>query len=110
MSVIMGNRNIALCRELTKRYEEFIRGTVEEVIEWASSGEVRGEFVIIIEGTSETWQNAEETAWWEDLSIEDHVRHYIEETGLPSKDAIKQTAKDRGLSKRDVYHAYHIEE
>ncbi|MEK3856805.1 16S rRNA (cytidine(1402)-2'-O)-methyltransferase [Cytobacillus sp. FSL H8-0458] len=111
MSVIMGNRNIALCRELTKRYEEFIRGTVEEVMEWASSGgEVRGEFVIIIEGTSETVQDEEETAWWENLSIEDHVRHHIEETGLSSKEAIKQTAKDRGLNKRDVYHAYHIEE
>lgn len=109
MSDIMGNRNIALCRELTKRYEEFIRGTVGEAMEWASNGEVRGEFVIIIEGASEAVQD-EETAWWENLPIEDHVKHYIEETGLSSKEAIKQTAKDRGLNKRDVYHAYHIEE
>ncbi|RBP87284.1 16S rRNA (cytidine1402-2'-O)-methyltransferase [Cytobacillus firmus] len=109
MSDIMGNRNIALCRELTKKYEEFIRGTVAEAMEWASNGEVRGEFVIIIEGTSEAVQD-EETDWWEDLPVEDHVRHYIEETGLSSKEAIKQTAKDRGLNKRDVYHAYHIEE
>lgn len=109
MSDIMGNRNIALCRELTKRYEEFIRGTVGEAMEWASNGEVRGEFVIIIEGSSEAVQD-EETAWWENLPVEDHVRHYIEETGLSSKEAIKQTAKDRGLNKRDVYHAYHIEE
>lgn len=109
MSDIMGNRNIALCRELTKKYEEFIRGTVGEAMEWASNGEVRGEFVIIIEGSSEAVQD-EETAWWENLPVEDHVRHYIEETGLSSKEAIKQTAKDRGLNKRDVYHAYHIEE
>lgn len=109
MSDIMGNRNIALCRELTKRYEEFIRGTVGEAMEWASNGEVRGEFVIIIEGSSEAVQD-EGTAWWENLPVEDHVRHYIEETGLSSKEAIKQTAKDRGLNKRDVYHAYHIEE
>ena len=109
MSDIMGNRNIALCRELTKRYEEFIRGTVGEAMEWASNGEVRGEFVIIIEGASEAVQD-EETAWWENLPVEDHVTHYIEETGLSSKEAIKQTAKDRGLNKRDVYHAYHIEE
>ncbi|WP_264741068.1 16S rRNA (cytidine(1402)-2'-O)-methyltransferase [Cytobacillus firmus] len=109
MSDIMGNRNIALCRELTKKYEEFIRGTVAEAMEWASNGEVRGEFVIIIEGTSEAVQD-EETAWWGNLPVEDHVRHYIEETGLSSKEAIKQTAKDRGLNKRDVYHAYHIEE
>ncbi|WP_026585153.1 16S rRNA (cytidine(1402)-2'-O)-methyltransferase [Bacillus sp. J33] len=104
----MGNRKIALCRELTKRYEEFIRGTVPEAIDWAASGEVRGEFCIIIEGASEAMKD-EESAWWEHLSVEDHVKYYIEEKGLASKEAIKQTAKDRGVSKRDVYHAYHIE-
>ncbi len=104
----MGNRKITLCRELTKRYEEFIRGTVPEAIDWAASGEVRGEFCIIIEGASEAMKD-EESAWWEHLSVEDHVKYYIEEKGLASKEAIKQTAKDRGVSKRDVYHAYHIE-
>jgi 16S rRNA (cytidine1402-2'-O)-methyltransferase len=105
---LMGNRNISLCRELTKRYEEFIRGTVSEAIEWAASGEVRGEFCIIIEGASEDMKE-EEPVWWENVSIEDHVKHYIEEKGLASKEAIKHTAKDRGLNKRDVYHAYHVE-
>ncbi|GLB61540.1 16S rRNA (cytidine(1402)-2'-O)-methyltransferase [Cytobacillus sp. NCCP-133] len=105
---LMGNRKIALCRELTKRYEEFIRGTVTEAVEWTASGEVRGEFCIIIEGTSEEVQEEKET-WWEELSVEEHVKHYIEEKGLSSKESIKQTAKDRGLNKRDVYHAYHIE-
>lgn len=105
----LGNRNIALCRELTKRYEEFIRGNVLEVIEWASNGEVRGEFCIIIEGSSGA-QQQEEVSWWNTLSVEEHVKHYMSVKDMSSKEAIKQTANDRGVSKRDVYQAYHVEE
>ncbi|MBU8881430.1 16S rRNA (cytidine(1402)-2'-O)-methyltransferase [Bacillus sp. FJAT-29790] len=105
----MGDRKIALCRELTKKYEEFIRGTVKEVLGWAESEEIRGEFCIIIEGSSAELQE-EESVWWESLSIEAHVNHYISVNGLASKDAIKQTATDRGLSKREVYHEFHIKE
>jgi 16S rRNA (cytidine1402-2'-O)-methyltransferase len=107
---VLGNRKIALCRELTKKFEEFIRGTIEEVIEWANQDEVRGEFCIIIEGTDELSLSEEEVSWWEHMEIKDHVNHYIHEKNLTSKDAIKQTAKDRDLNKRDIYHAYHIEE
>ncbi|WP_413304833.1 16S rRNA (cytidine(1402)-2'-O)-methyltransferase [Bacillus sp. 1P10SD] len=107
MLEVLGNRNIAICRELTKKYEEFIRGTLEEVIEWAHNDEIRGEFCIIVEGTNEEVE--EETSWWEDLSIEEHVNHYMSVENISSKDAIKQTAKDRGLNKREVYQAYHIE-
>ncbi|KAB2328862.1 16S rRNA (cytidine(1402)-2'-O)-methyltransferase [Cytobacillus depressus] len=103
----MGNREIVLCRELTKKYEEFIRGTVKEALDWAVSGEIRGEFVLIIEGSSEHLQD-EDDSWWKDMSIELHVEHYINESGMNSKEAIKQTATDRGLNKRDVYHAYHV--
>ena len=53
MQEVLGNRKIAICRELTKKYEEFIRGTVEEVIDWASQDEIRGEFCLIVEGTDE---------------------------------------------------------
>ncbi|MFE8698987.1 16S rRNA (cytidine(1402)-2'-O)-methyltransferase [Cytobacillus sp. FJAT-53684] len=104
----MGDRKIVLCRELTKRYEEFIRGTVKEVLEWATNEEVRGEFCLIIEGSSEEPQ--EEIAWWEEMSVEAHVDQYMTVHGMTSKDAIKQAASDRGLSKREVYHAFHIKE
>lgn len=106
---VLGNRRIVICRELTKKYEEFIRGTLEEIIEWAHSDEIRGEFCLIVEGT-EYQEVDEEANWWQDLSIEEHVKHYITANSISSKDAIKQTAKDRSLNKREVYQAYHIEE
>ncbi|MCL6573467.1 MAG: 16S rRNA (cytidine(1402)-2'-O)-methyltransferase [Bacillus sp. (in: Bacteria)] len=105
MQDVLGNRKVALCRELTKKFEEFIRGSLEEVIVWAHQDEIRGEFCIIIEGTDE--QREEAPSWWEHLSLEEHVNHYISEENTPSKEAIKQTAKDRGINKREVYQAYH---
>ncbi|MCA1042403.1 16S rRNA (cytidine(1402)-2'-O)-methyltransferase [Bacillus infantis] len=109
MSGQLGERQAVLCRELTKRYEEFIRGSLSELVEWAESDEVRGEFCIILEGNPEG-ESAEEDMWWEQLSIEEHVKHYISVKEMSSKDAIKQTAKDRSLNKREVYSAYHIEQ
>jgi 16S rRNA (cytidine1402-2'-O)-methyltransferase len=109
MLEVLGNRKVVICRELTKKYEEFIRGTLEEIVEWAYSDEIRGEFCLIVEG-SEYQEVDEEETWWQDLSIEEHVKHYITANSISSKDAIKQTAKDRGLNKREVYQAYHIDE
>jgi 16S rRNA (cytidine1402-2'-O)-methyltransferase len=104
---VLGNRKIAICRELTKKYEEFIRGTIEEVIAWTNQDEIRGEFCLIVEGTD---QEQEETpSWWHTLTLEEHVNHYISEKNIPSKEAIKLTAKDRDMNKRDVYQAYHVE-
>lgn len=105
---IFGNREIVLCRELTKKFEEFIRGTLEEVLEWSRNDEIRGEFCIVVEGADEQIPLSE-TSWWENWSITEHVDHYITENGMPSKEAIKRVAKDRDLSKRDVYQAYHIQ-
>lgn len=107
----LGNRQISLCRELTKKFEEFIRGTVKEAIEWTNQDEIRGEFCLIIEGNNnaESILSEDETLWFEDLSIEKHVDFYITEKGMNSKEAIKQTAKDRGLNKREVYQVYHVE-
>lgn len=104
---VLGNRNVAICRELTKKYEEFIRGTIEEVIAWTHQDEIRGEFCLIVEGTDQ--QQEEAPSWWQNLTLEEHVNHYISEKSLPSKEAIKQTAKDRDMNKRDVYQAYHVE-
>ncbi|MGV3467135.1 MAG: 16S rRNA (cytidine(1402)-2'-O)-methyltransferase [Heyndrickxia sp.] len=108
ISSVLGNRNITVCRELTKKFEEFIRGTLEEVIDWSLHNEIRGEFCIIVQG-NESESVDEEQKWWETLSVIDHVNAYIEKNGLTSKDAIKQTAKDRGIPKRDVYQEYHVE-
>lgn len=106
----LGDRKIVLCRELTKKYEEFLRGTISEALAWAESEEVRGEFVLVIEGASPVAMAQEENQWWEKLSIEEHVEHYISKEQMNSKDAIKQAAKDRGVQKREVYQAYHINE
>lgn len=110
MLVGLGDRKIVLCRELTKKYEEFLRGTISEALAWAEAEEVRGEFVLVIEGASHNAIAEEENQWWEKLSIEEHVEHYISKEQMNSKDAIKQAAKDRGLQKREVYQAYHINE
>ncbi|PIC85341.1 16S rRNA (cytidine(1402)-2'-O)-methyltransferase [Sporosarcina sp. P20a] len=101
-------RKIVMARELTKRFEEFLRGTIAEAIEWADSNEIRGEFCLVVEGNQDIQQEVA-TAWWTDLSIKEHVEHIIEEKEIRSKDAIKEVADLREVSKRDVYQAYHVE-
>jgi 16S rRNA (cytidine1402-2'-O)-methyltransferase len=108
MLEVLGDRKIALCRELTKKFEEFIRGSIQEAIDWANQDEVRGEFCLILEG-ADTSLIEEESSWWEQLTLEQHVNHYMTVQNIPSKDAIKQTAKDRGINKREVYQAYHVD-
>ncbi|KMY48145.1 16S rRNA (cytidine(1402)-2'-O)-methyltransferase [Peribacillus loiseleuriae] len=109
MREVLGNRKIVLCRELTKKFEEFIRGTIDEAQIWAFENEIRGEFCLIIEG-AEFAEEQTEVVWWQSIELVEHVQYYIDEKQLSSKDAIKQTAIDRGLQKRDVYHAYHVME
>ena len=107
MQAILGNRKIVLARELTKKFEEFLRGTIEEALEWATESEIRGEFVVIVEGADESVVE-EETTWWSTLTVVEHIEQLIER-GQSSKDAIKEVSKERKLPKRDVYQAYHIE-
>ncbi|WP_027410117.1 16S rRNA (cytidine(1402)-2'-O)-methyltransferase [Anoxybacteroides tepidamans] len=108
MHEVLGERNIALCRELTKRFEEFVRGTISEVINWVKCEEIRGEFCIIVEGAKESEED-ENTMdkWWQSLSVVEHVDYYINEKKWSSKEAVKQTAKDRNMSKREIYQQYH---
>lgn len=101
----LGNRRIAVARELTKKFEEYVRGTVDEVLEWAETGMIKGEFCIVIEGNKTSTQV--EVEWWKELTIMEHVEHYIEAEQLMSKEAIKKVAKERDLQKRDVYQVYH---
>lgn len=99
-----GNRRIALARELTKRYEEFLRGTIEECTEWLEEHPPLGEYVIVVEGESAEAAQEADSAWWRLLSIAEHVAHY-ESEGVPRKDAMKKAASDRGVAKRDIYNA-----
>lgn len=108
MEAALGNRRVVLSRELTKKFEEFFRGTVAEAIAWLVEHDPRGEYCVIVEGALESDVHEVE-AWWTELSIRDHVNVYIEEKQLPSKEAIKQAAIDRGLPKREVYQAYHVD-
>lgn len=108
MQAILGDRKIVMARELTKKFEEFLRGTLEEAVEWAMANEIRGEFCLVVEGSKEAEEN-EEDNWWTKLTIEEHVNLLIEEQGMSSKEAIKEVAKIRKLSKREVYQAYHVE-
>ncbi|MGB7366333.1 16S rRNA (cytidine(1402)-2'-O)-methyltransferase [Carnobacterium jeotgali] len=108
MSTVFGmERRIVCCRELTKRYEEFIRGTIEEAIDWSMTNEIRGEFCLIIEGNSLGTLLAEEDTSWEILSLKEHVDLMINDNEFTSKDAIKEVAKVRGLKKQEVYAAFH---
>lgn len=109
MLEIFGDRKIALGRELTKRYEEFIRGGMEEVLRFLEEQEeIRGEFTLIVEGSTEV-EEAEIDSWWRGLDIVTHVNVHIEK-GANKKEALKLTAEERGLPKREVYNEYHQNE
>lgn len=101
-----GNRQAALVRELTKKYEEYIRGTLPEIVKWLSEHPIKGECCIVVEGREE--QQGE--IWWTDLTLKEHVEQIMDKEGCSSKAAIKQAAQDRQLPKRDVYSAFHLEE
>ncbi len=99
MKDIFGNRNICLARELTKKHEEINRGTIEEIIDVVDT--MKGEMVIVVEGCT----NVEEIVTFEQ-SIEEHVNEYIQ-TGMSTKDAIKEVSRQRNISKNIVYQEYH---
>ena len=93
---LVGHARIVLARELTKRFEEFLRGTLEEAVLWVESNEIRGEFCIVIEG-SDGVSVEEQQEWWNDLEIRDHVTELMERKGLRSKEAIREVANERGI-------------
>ncbi|HJF32856.1 MAG TPA: 16S rRNA (cytidine(1402)-2'-O)-methyltransferase [Sporosarcina psychrophila] len=103
-----GTRSVALAREVTKRFEEFLRGTLEEAVLWAESNEIRGEFCIVI-GGSDGVVVEEQEKWWSNLEIRDHVSELMKREDIRSKEAIRLVANDRGLSRRDVYKEFHVE-
>lgn len=99
MLSILGNRHIALAREITKKHEEINRGTIEEVLNVVD--ELKGEMVIVVEGSKEQPEGI-----IFEQSIEEHVNEFIEK-GMSTKDAIKEVAKQRGVSKNLIYQEYH---
>lgn len=103
-----GNRKIALARELTKLYEEYIRGTIMEVQEWVRGNPVKGECVLIVDGATGDELDSQ-ADWWLSLSIEEHVGHYEKIERVPHKEALKLVARDRNISRRDVYKQIHVQ-
>ncbi|HET7658595.1 MAG TPA: 16S rRNA (cytidine(1402)-2'-O)-methyltransferase [Bacillales bacterium] len=106
MAEQFGEREVCLARELTKTYEEWVRGGLLVVQEELDTLTLKGEFCIVVQGMKADQKN-EEPSWWTDLTMEQHVRHYVEIRGMQTKEAVKLTATERGLPKREVYNAYH---
>ena len=99
---VLGDRELTICRELTKRYEEAFQTTFNKALEKYSNSEIKGEFVLVIAGKDEQTIELEKRSKWENMSIAQHVDYYINQ-GNDKKEAMKMAAKDRGVSKRDIY-------
>lgn len=97
--LVFGNRKICLCREISKKYEEAIRGTIEEVLEISDS--LKGEMVVVVEGNLEQED-------FSSMTILEHISLYLDD-GLSEKEAIKKVAVERGIPKSVVYKEYHID-
>ena len=89
---------------MTKKYEEGQRTTIDEVLEYYKDKEPRGEYVLVLEGKTKEEVEEERKKEWEPLSLEEHMQFY-EQKGISHKEAMKLVAKDRGVSKRDIYQA-----
>ena len=97
MKEILGNRNISVSREISKKYEEVYRGTIEEVIN--ETKDVKGEIVLIVEGNKETFE-------YSDSDILEEINVLVK-TGMKTMDAIKEVSKKTGRTKSDIYNLYH---
>jgi len=102
MKEALGERELAVARELTKKYEEIVRGTVSECLDRFNKGDVKGEFVIIVKGNSQLGLEEENEYLWNDMSVKEHILLYITQ-GLDKKEAVKRVAVERNIPKRDVY-------
>lgn len=104
----LGDRRITLCRELTKKFETILPTTLQEAVAYYETNEPRGEYVIVVEGKRREDLEKEKKERFDSIPIEEHVRQY-EQKGFDRKEAMKYVAKDRGISKRDVYqHLLHL--
>lgn len=99
---VLGNRKMTICREITKKYEETVQTDFDMAIKTYSKVSPKGEFVLVIEGRSHEQIEKEEQKKWEEISVKEHVDFYMGQ-GFDKKAAMKNVAKDRGVSKREIY-------
>lgn len=100
----LGDRKIALCKELTKKFESVNRLSLKEAVDYYTENEPKGEYVLVLSGKDRQEILNESRSEWEQMSIEEHMQYYLVE-GMEKKEAMKKVAKDRGITKRDVYQA-----
>ena len=98
----LGDRSVTLCRELTKRHEDYKIMNLKDLIQYYEGQEVRGECVLVIEGISFEELEKEPQDQCKSMSVKEHMDHYLSK-GMSKKDAMKKTAKDRGVGKREIY-------
>lgn len=98
----LGNRKITVCRELTKKHETAFAATLEEAVTYYEANTPKGECVLVLAGKSREQMQEEERKQWEEMTIEEHMEVYLKQ-GMDKKTAMKAVAKDRGVSKRDIY-------
>ena len=99
---LLGNRRLTICRELTKKYETAFRTDFDEALRCYETEEPKGECVLVIEGKKAEEILEEQKAAWQELSLEEHMELY-EEQGQSRKEAMRLVARDRGVSRRDIY-------
>ncbi len=104
--VFGSDRQAVLCRELTKKFEEFDRGTISELIEWTETNQVRGEFVVIVDGNKNSTQESKEQDELAGLSVQEQVDLFIGK-GMKTNAAIKEVAKLHKVKKQEIYNIYH---
>ena len=97
---VFGDRRVSLCRELTKLNEEIIRTTFSKALEYYKELAPRGEYVLVVEGCDKAQMQGD--AFWKDMTIDEHLNYYISQE-MKKMDAIKAVAKDRGVSKSEIY-------
>lgn len=105
----LGDRRMSICRELTKRYETVFETTLAEACVFYENQEPKGEYVLVLEGRQRLELIQKRQQDFQKISLLDHMQLY-EEQGMDRKAAMKQVAKDRGVSKREIYQALLLEE
>ena len=105
LAEVLGDRPVTICKELTKKHESFRKTMLREALEFFQEEEPRGEYVLVIAGKTREEQEQERQAQFEDLSIPEHMAHFLEE-GMTEKEAMKAVAQERGIPKREVYQAW----
>lgn len=103
----LGNRGLTVCRELTKKHETVFLTTLQEAADYYTENEPRGECVLVVQGKSYEALRREKITAWEEISIAEHMEQYLSR-GMDKKEAMKRVAKDRGLSKREVYQEFNL--